>query len=92
MGGARKARKPLPEPERCEEHGKVRFRSRRVGQRSLKRFRRRNPRGVVPVRVYWEKECGSYHVTSNPGRGFKASTTNSGPRESRETKEARSQG
>lgn len=73
MGGARRPRKLLPEPERCEEHGKVRFRSRSAGQKSLKRFRRRNAKGVVPVRVYWETECGSYHVTSNPGTWFKAS-------------------
>lgn len=74
MGGQRKAGRTLPEPERCEEHGKVRFRSRSAGQKSMKRFRRRNARGVVPVRVYWERECGSYHVTSSPELGFKAST------------------
>lgn len=81
MARQRTPRKMLPEPERCAEHGKVRFRSRSAGMRSLKRFRRRNPRGVVPVRVYWEKECGSYHVTSNPGRDFKASTSHGDPRD-----------
>ncbi len=81
MGRQRTPRKMLPEPERCGEHGKVRFRSRSAGQKSIKRFRRRNARGVVPVRVYWERECGSYHVTSNPGTGFKASTSNGDPRE-----------
>lgn len=80
MGGQRKAGRTLPEAERCAEHGKVRFRSRRAGQKSIKRFRRRNARGIVPVRVYWERECGSYHVTSNPGTGFKASTSNGDPR------------
>jgi hypothetical protein len=75
--------KPKPERERCEEHGKARFRSRREAQRALKRTRRDSQSPVVAVRVYWEPECGSYHVTSNPGRGWKASATSTGQHQER---------